>query len=145
MATNGNERIFRELIDRAFCQGDTAAVDELMGPELVDHENGSPGRTGRDGVKWIITVLRAAFPDLVVTIEDLVVEGDKTWARVRYRGTNDGPFMGAAATGRSAEWDAVSICRYADSRVVEHWGVVDRLGGLQQLGRLQPHGAGAGQ
>ena len=135
MGHDDNERVFRELIERAFCQGDATAFDELVSDELVDHEAGSPARSsGRDSMRWVAGLQRTAFPDHRVTVEDLVAVEDRTWARMRYRGTNTGQFMDSAPTGRRAEWDGVSICRYAGGRLVEHWGVVDRLSGLQQLG-----------
>ena len=141
-----DERVFRELIERAFCQGELDAVDRSMAPDLIDHENGSSlrGGSGRDGFKWVIRSLRTAFPDLVVSVEDFAAVGDRTWARVRYRGTNTGPFIDAPPTGRTVEWDGVSICRFAGGRIVEHWGVVDRLGGLQQLGLARMAGTHAG-
>jgi predicted ester cyclase len=139
---SSNERDFRRLIDGAFCHGDTAVIDELVSPEASDHEAGtSPRGQGRERFQWVVGLLRTAFPDLEVTVEDIVTAGDKTWARVRYHGTHLGRFMGAAPTQRRAEWDGVSICRWADGRLVEHWGVVDRLSGLQQLGLVSAAGA----
>ncbi|TMC08695.1 MAG: ester cyclase [Chloroflexi bacterium] len=142
MEHDDNERVFRELVERAFCRGDTTVFDELVSADLLDHEAGSPARSaGRDSMRWVAGLLRTAFPDLRVTVEDIVTVGDRTWARVRYRGTNSGQFMDSAPTGRYAEWDGVSICRYAGGRLVEHWGVVDRLSGLQQLGLAGRPGA----
>lgn len=138
---SANERDFRRLIDGAFCRGDVAVIDELVSPDASDHEAGSgPRGQGRESFRFVVGLLRTAFPDLEVTVEDLVSAGDKTWARVRYHGTHLGRFMDAAPTSRRAEWDGVSICRWADGRLVEHWGVVDRLGGLQQLGLLRQAG-----
>jgi predicted ester cyclase len=78
--------------------------------------------------------MRRAFPDLGATIEDLSEVGDKLWARVRFSGTNAGELMGAPATGKRATFEAIDCVRFVDSRLAEHWGVVDMLGLLQQLG-----------
>jgi predicted ester cyclase len=63
------------------------------------------------------------------------VDGDKAVARVQFTGTNDGEFMGMPATGRSVSVEAIDIVRFdADGRAVEHWGVLDQLGLMTQLG-----------
>lgn len=71
-----------------------------------------------------------------LAVEDLVVSGDTVWTRNRGRGVNTGPVMGHPATGRTVEVDVFDVMRFADGRVVEHWGVADQLGLLLQLGMV---------
>ncbi len=71
-----------------------------------------------------------------MTIEDITAEGDKVWARLTARGTHRGPFMGLPPTGRPIEIDVIDICRFEGGQLVEHWGVPDRFGMLEQLGLL---------
>ena len=142
MMGESNAQVFRRVMDECFGRGDLAAVDRYFREDFQEHEPVSGPQTGREGVKQIIRVMRGAFPDLGATIEDLSEVGDKLWARVRFSGTNTGELMGAPATGKRASFEAIDCVRFVDSRLAEHWGVVDMLGLLQQLGHV-PAAAGA--
>jgi predicted ester cyclase len=92
----------------------------------------------REGLKRTILGLRAAIPDLRFTLDEIVVAGDKVWARMTAYGTNTGPFMGRPPTGKPYTITVIDICRFADGKIVEHWGVPDRFAMLDQLGLLRP-------
>ena len=78
---------------------------------------------------------RAAFPDMHMAAEDVIASGDKVVARVRYTGTNQGSFMGMPATGKRADVQLMDMFLFGDDgRVREHWGVLDALALMQQLG-----------
>jgi predicted ester cyclase len=64
----------------------------------------------------------------------MIASGDKTWARITARGTHQAPFMGQPPTGKSFAITVIDICRFEDGKIVEHWGVADRLSMLAQLG-----------
>jgi predicted ester cyclase len=133
------EVVARRLIEEGFNQGDLTTADELTAASLVEHQDYGPLHAGgAQGVKAVIASLRAAYPDFRLTIEDLVASGDTVWLRMTATGTNDGSFMGHAPTGRRISIDVVDIIRVEDGRMVEHWGVPDRLGALFQLGLAQP-------
>ena len=133
-----NEAIYRRLIEEGFNQGNLAVVDELFAPEAREHQRGS--ESGPDGAKKTITYLRSAFPDFTLTIDELVVAGDKVWARQKGGGTNLGRFAGHAPTGRKAFIDVIDVCRIEDGKIVEHWGVPDQLGMMMALGLIAPPG-----
>jgi predicted ester cyclase len=82
----------------------------------------------------------SAFPDGRPRIEDITAEGDKVWARVVSHATNTGPFMGKPATGKRVSVEIIDICRFADGKLVEHWGLTDRLSLMQQLGVIPAPG-----
>jgi predicted ester cyclase len=124
--------IFRQAIERGWNQGDRAAIDELFAADHIEHQVGI--EPGREGVKGSIGYLRSAFPDLHLTLEAVVAAGDQVWARISATGTHKGPFMGTPASGRSFRIDVIDIVRVVDGRIVEHWGVADRLSLVQQLG-----------
>jgi len=126
------EAVIRELIDVGFNRGDLAALADLVAPDSVEHQVGSEG--GIDGVRALITELRTAIPDLHLVIEDVVTDGDKVWVRMRSTGTNTGPMRGRPPSGRPVEVNVFDIVRVVDGRIVEHWGVADRLAMLQQMG-----------
>jgi hypothetical protein len=80
---------------------------------------------------------RAAFPDLRMEPVDVLASGDKVVARVRATGTHNGEFLGMPATGRSVDVQLIDIIRFGDDGLAhEHWGVVDALMMMQQLGAI---------
>jgi predicted ester cyclase len=136
MANDGNEQLFRRLIEEGFNRGDLAVVEELVAPHAVEHQSHGPDipTTGPESVKAVITTLRRSFSDLALTIEAISSDGDTVWARLRSAGTNDGPFFGNPPTGKRMAIDVIDVVRFENGRMVEHWGVADRLGVLLQLG-----------
>ncbi len=88
-----------------------------------------------------MTALRQACPDFHLTVEDLAVDGEEVWLRMRGSGTNDGPSVGHPPSGRKMQIDVFDVLRFQHGRMVEHWGVSDRLTALLQLGAY----AGAGR
>ena len=76
----------------------------------------------------------AALPDFHYTIEDMIAEGDKVVVRLTAQGTQMGEFGGIPATGKHATWTEMPIGRIASGAIAEHWGEIDNLGMLQQLG-----------
>ena len=87
-------------------------------------------------------MLRTGFPDLRFTIEELVGEGDTVAGRVTMSGTHEGEFMGIPPTARSVRQDQMHFVRFRDGKAIEHWGVRDDLGMMQQLGAITPPGQG---
>ena len=91
----------------------------------------------KEGVRQLFHMYRAAFPDLRMEVEDVLVSGDKAIARVRATGTHRGEFIGMPASGRSFDVQVIDIMRFGDDGVVhEHWGLFDSLGMMQQLGAI---------
>ena len=131
------ERIVRRLIKEVFSEGRLEVADELIADDLIEHQHYGPDHApGPEGVKAVSVSLRRAFPDFRLTIEDLVVSGDIVWTRNVGSGTNDGPYMGNPPTHRPMRIDVFDVLRVVDGKVVEHWGVPDRLAALQQMGLL---------
>ena len=114
---------------------DIDAFGELVADDFVEHEELPGGTPTREGVKDFFRMQIAAFPDLAMTVEDVVDGGDKLAARVRFTGTHEGEFMGMPATGRRVDVQFIDIMRFADDGLVhEHWGVFDAMAMMEQLG-----------
>jgi predicted ester cyclase len=115
--------------------GDLEHAEDLIAPGAVDHA-GLPGidANGPRGFRAMVGAFRTAFPDLSVSIEDLVAEDDLVVARYRLTGTQLGEFMGIAPTGRAVDIEGVDIVRCESGKAIEHWGFSDMLGLLRQLG-----------
>jgi predicted ester cyclase len=136
------EVVVRRLIDEGFSQGRLDVCDELVAADIVEHQEfGTHHAAGPEGVKAVIGSLRRAFSDFELHIDDLVVAGDTVWIRNTATGTNDGSFMGHPPTGRAIRITVFDVLRIADGRIVEHWGVPDRLGVLHQIGAVARPGA----
>jgi hypothetical protein len=120
--------------------GDIEGFARRLADDFVEHEQ-QPGLSpGKDGVIAFFRMQLAAFPDMHMDVEDVVADGDKVVARVRYTGTNKGDFMGTPATGKSVDTHLFDMFLFdGDGRVREHWGVMDALAMMQQLG-LVPAG-----
>jgi predicted ester cyclase len=133
-ATDSVEQISRAVIERGFNNGDLDGLDAFVAADMVEHQDGAT--SGIEGLRALITELRTAFPDLHLAIEDSVTSGDTTWFRIRSTGTNTGPIWGRPPTGRPIDITVIDVMRVAGHRMVEHWGVADRLAMLKQIGAM---------
>jgi steroid delta-isomerase-like uncharacterized protein len=115
--------------------GDIGGFSEHLAENFVEHEV-TPGLApNKDGVKKFFLMQLAAFPDMRMAAEDVYGSGSKVVARVRYTGTNKGDFMGMPASGKRADVQLIDMFLFDDSgRVCEHWGLIDLMAMMQQLG-----------
>lgn len=135
MTIENNKVVAQRMIDEVFNHGNMSLADELLSPDYIEHEELPPGvPAGREGLKQTILMTRAAFPDFAAAIEDIVAEGDKIAQRITWTGTHTGDFMGIQATGKFVSIQVLDIFRVVDGHIVEHWGLMDSMGLMQQLG-----------
>jgi steroid delta-isomerase-like uncharacterized protein len=117
--------------------GDIDGFGDQLADDFVEHDELPGPEPGKEGVKQLFRMYRAAFPDLRLQPEDVLVSGDKGVARVRATGTHQGELMGMPATGRHVDIQLIDITRFGDDGLArEHWGVSDMLGMMQQLGAI---------
>lgn len=135
MSVEENKAIVRRFVEVIQCQHHLDAVDELFGPDFVDH-SGNSNPPNREGARQLFAMMSAAFPDLDVKIQQQIGEGDKVVTMKSFHGTHQGEFMGIPATGKKIAFNAIEILRLEDGKIVEHWAVGDNLGMMQQLGVL---------
>jgi steroid delta-isomerase-like uncharacterized protein len=126
-------RRFYDLINA----GEIDQFGELLADDFVEHEE-TPGLAPtKEGVMAFFRANRAAFPDMRMDAQDVFASGDKVTARVRLTGTHQGPFMGMPATGKQVDIQLIDIMRLGDDGLChEHWGVLDALAMMQQLGAV---------
>jgi predicted ester cyclase len=136
--SNDNAATFKRFMVEAFEGGDLAVVDELISPEIVDHQFGLAGSGPGviEKVKRAITDLHGFMHGLRYTFDDVVSVGDTVWARLTAEGTHGGPLFDRPASGRPIKINVLEVCRFKDGRIVEHWGVPDRFAMLAQVGIL---------
>jgi predicted ester cyclase len=135
MSEERNIKVFERVIEEAYNKGNVDVLNEAFAPSFVEHQAGIVPPTA-EGVKRSIAFLRGAFPDMRLTIEEIIASGDKTWARITGRGTHQGLFMGLPPTGKSIVVTVMDVCRFENGQIVEHWGVADQFAVMAQLGAL---------
>jgi predicted ester cyclase len=131
MTPEEHKAIARRFFEEVWNKQNLEAIDDIFAATVL--LNGQP--VARDAFRQLVTARRAAFPDIHVTVEDQVAEGDKVSTRRTWQATHQGPYRGVAPTGKRVKWTQISIVRFADGKVVEDWAVGDELGILQQLGQ----------
>jgi len=146
MSLDAHRALWRSIPEEIINKRNWDLIDEIFAPDYVEHAPLPPGwSTGRDGVKAFFKAMTTAFPDLHATVEHVLAdEGGIVAGRLTVRGTHLGNFLGIPATGRSATWTESHFGQIVDGRVVTHWGDIDQLGMLRQLGVIpQPEEAPA--
>jgi steroid delta-isomerase-like uncharacterized protein len=117
--------------------GDVDGFGEFMADDFIEHEVTPGFEPTKEGVKALFHMYIAAFPDLRMEPEDVLVSGDKAVARVRGTGTHQGELMGMPPTGKSVDIELMDMMRFGEDGLVhEHWGVTDALKMMQQLGAI---------
>jgi steroid delta-isomerase-like uncharacterized protein len=134
MSLEANKAIIRAYVETVWNQKQLDRADEVVAPDFIDHAP-LPGQApGLDGAKEKWAMYLTAVPDLRVTIEELVAEGDKVGVRRSYEGTHQGELLGIPATGKRLQVGSISIFRLAEGKIAENWEQLDRLALMQQLG-----------
>jgi len=131
-----NKALIRRLFDEVLNAGNYGLLDQLIGASYVEHNPVANQAAGAAGVRDRILQLRAAFPDLRFSLQELIGEDAIVAARYRWQGTHEGLFLGIAPTRRRLSVRGMDFYRLEDGRVIEHWDVVDEFGMLTQLGDL---------
>jgi len=121
---SANEAMTRRLMDEALVKGNVAAIDEILAEGFVEHQQFPPDvPQGADGLKWFVENFKPAFPDLTITIEQIVASGDLVAVRSVWKATHQGEWMGMGPTGNPVEFEAFDMIRFKDGKAVEHWGM----------------------
>ena len=129
--------LVRRHIETGFNRGDWTVCETTLADDYTARYGAEGQGQRRAGpLRTVCKMLRKSFPDVAITIEDLVVEGDKIVNRYIERGTLTGvTFLGIEPSGQRYEKPGTTIYRVADGRLAESWGVEDTLGWFRQLGK----------
>jgi predicted ester cyclase len=129
--TEANKALIRAHYDSAANAYRPSVIDRQVAPDFVDHSH--PGVTGPECVKVQCRSLRAAFPDLTVTIEHVIAEGDLVAVRGTWRGTHQGSFQGVLPIGRRIELCGMAFWRVSGGQIRESWNLIDLPALMRQL------------
>ena len=133
-----NEEIVHRFFEEVWGLGKLDALDDIVSQDIVIHV---PGRDieGIENFKKFIMSYRSAFPDVKITIEELITQGDKVVERMTIRGSHQGELQGIPPTGKQIKITGIDIARFLDGKMVERWVQPDFLGMMMQLGmELKP-------
>jgi steroid delta-isomerase-like uncharacterized protein len=134
--SNDNKALMRRVYDEVINGGNVVLIDELVAANFVEHEEFPGLAGGREGMKQFFVMMRTAFPDLRMAVDDLIAEGDKVVARTTMSGTHKGEFMGMDPSGKQFRVSAIDVIRFADGKAIEHWGLTDAAAMMEQLGAI---------
>jgi steroid delta-isomerase-like uncharacterized protein len=143
MSPEENKALARRELEEIFAaKGNLDAAEEIYAPHYISHQPpAEEDLSGPEAIKQFAAGMRQAFPDLEITIEEQIAEGDKVLTRFRTRGTHQGELWGIPPTGKEVEITNMSMCRIEGGKMAEEWPAPDRLGMMQQLGIIgQPSG-----
>jgi steroid delta-isomerase-like uncharacterized protein len=135
--TAENRAIVSDAVSEVVSEGNFDRVDELYGPDLVNHRGIGDELRGPAAFREWMAEVHAGFPDFEATEEFSLCEGDLVASRLTYAGTHDGEFMGIPATGEYVEVTGTTINRIEDGKIVESWPETDFLGVFQQVGVVE--------
>lgn len=135
---NGNATRVRRIWEEVWNKGELDVVDEVLAEDYVGHIPAMPGPIcGTEGFKQLITAYRTAYPDVHVTVDDVIEAGDRVVVRWTSHGTNTGALMGIPPTGRTVEVAGISIFEMKENKVATEWEGFDTLGMMRQLGVVE--------
>lgn len=133
------EAIVRRFYEAVFNRGNLDRVDQIIASNYVEHNPPGLGLTVNiGGLKQVLTLFSAAFPDFHYTIEEIIVKGDKVVCRITIHGTQKGKFLGIAPTGKQVMVTGIDIFRITDGVIVERWGTFHGMVLMQLLGVIDP-------
>jgi predicted ester cyclase len=135
--TEANKAIVNRLFEEVFNQGKMDSADELIAPYFIHYTSGKMDAKGIEGYKELIGSLRVAFPDLNVTVEDMIGEDNMVSTRQTYTGKHQGDLQGISPTGIEAVFTGICIFRIADGKIIEGWTEYDLLGLMLQIGVVE--------
>ena len=135
MSSEDNKATVRRFFE-LFNQGQIEAMGEVYAADAIDHNPGPGQALGLEGIQQILGVFRSGLPDITITIDQLIADGDFVVSRQTARDTQSGAFLGLPATGKPVTLAAQDLYRFHDGKVVEVRHVEDLLGLMQQLGAI---------
>lgn len=139
MLTEEQAKAIERYSTEVWGQGNLDAIDEIFTPDRIRHGPDLEGTSeGAKGHKELVTLYRTALPDLEVPIETMVGEGDIVLTRWAAWGTNNGPMLGVAPTGKPFRMFGFWMHRFEGNKIAEEWATWDTHGFLQQLGVSLP-------
>lgn len=137
MSSDENKLLVRRYYEEVVNAGDVDRLNEFISPTYVEIHNHVRRQVGLEGAKEHLLGVRKTYPDLHLTVEQQIAEGEWVVTRVTARGTHQGVWLGMRPTGERVEMAAVNIDRVVGGRIVEHGGAANLLEPLLKIGAIR--------
>ncbi len=133
-----NKAVVQRYVDEIQNAHSLDTIESIFDEDFTDHMASSGGLFlgGMDGLKRGYATFLNAFPDLHVTVEDMISEGDKVVAYKTIEGTHRGTHLGIPPTGKRVQYQIISIYRIKNGKIAEYWGLQDEMSLKRQLGAI---------
>lgn len=130
-----NVQVIQRWFEEVWNKGNLDAIDELLAADAVGRGLGEAGKDvyGPAGFKPFVQRIRGAFPDIHITVEDTVAEGDKVAARFTATMTHEGDDLGLPATGKRVTVSGITFTLVRNGQIADGWNCWDIYGMMQQL------------
>src|SRR5665213_2431550 len=130
-----NLKVMRRFIEEGIAKQNGKAFDECTAQTVKEHQPGMP--QDRDGIKAELWKIRGYFPDVSFSLQHSAINGDTVWVHYLVSGSHTGnPLMGHPPNGKPFKMNLIDIARIKNGKIIEHWGIPDRLDMIRQLGYL---------
>jgi predicted ester cyclase len=137
MALEDNKLLVRRYYQEIVNTGSTEKVENFISPEYTEVHDGKKHTIGLEGAKAHITGVRKTYPDLYISIEKQIAEGEWVVTCITARGTHEGSWLGIKPTGKPVAFTGVNVDRVVDGRIVEHGGAANMLMPLLEIGAIK--------
>ena len=142
MSSDENKTLVRRYYEEVVSTGTLDEVGQFISPDYVEVHDNTRYAVGLEGVREHIRGVRQTYPDLRLTVEQQIAEGEWVVTRVTMHGTHQGEWQGIKPTGKPVAVTAVNIDRVVGGRIVEHGGAANLLGPLLEIGAVVRRGDG---
>ena len=135
MSTSDNKAIVEKIAGEIYSQGNLSLIDDVFAPDALYYDPLTPEEgLGREEYKQFLVGVQSIFPDMKVTIEEMIAEGDVVTSRWSWSATHRGELFGVAPTGNLVTDSGLNLIRFRDGKVVEIREAPNALGVMIQLG-----------
>jgi predicted ester cyclase len=144
MTSDQNKLVIRRYIEEIVNTGNVGRIGEFVSADYVEVYRGVRSPVGLDGAREHVLGVRRTYPDLHLTIDRQIAEGEWVVTQVTAKGTHMGSWLGMRPTGKAVEIAAVNVDRVVGGRIVEHGGAANSLEALLEIGAVRVVGAEPG-
>ncbi|MCK9262475.1 MAG: ester cyclase [Deltaproteobacteria bacterium] len=137
MNTEDNKLIVRRFYEEVVNTGNVEIIDEFLSPDYCEVHDGKRLAVGIEGAKAHTIGVRQTYPDLIITIDQQIAEGEWVVSCITARGTHKGEWLGMKPTGKPVTFTGVNVDRVVNGKIVEHGGAANVLGPLLEIGAIK--------
>lgn len=140
MSAEDNKKLIRKYIEEIINTGNINKIEEFISPKYTEIHEGKKHTVGIEGAKEHIIGVRQTYPDLTLTVDRQIAEGDWVATCITARGTHRGSWLGIKPTGKQVSFTGVNIEKIENGKITEHGGAANLLYQLLEIGAIKAVG-----